>query len=73
MFVRLKDIAEEPCMLLRRHTVIGICADVKTLVSSIIALLLKNKLLIKKKVAMPRKHLLLLRTLLGVKDEIKEC
>ena len=73
MLARLKDIAEEPCMLLRRHTVIGICTEVETPASSIATLTLKDKCFVKRKVAIACKHLLLLCTLPGLGGEIGEC
>jgi hypothetical protein len=73
MLARQKDIMEESCTLLRRHTVIEICADVETPASSTATLPLKDKLFGKRIIAMARKHLLLLRTLPGLGGEIGEC
>jgi hypothetical protein len=47
MLARQKDIVEESCTLLRRHTVIEICADVETPTSSTATLPLKDKFFVK--------------------------
>jgi hypothetical protein len=73
MFTRLKDIAEETCTLLRRHTVIGIFAVVETPASSTATSSLEDKLFVKRKVVAARKHLLLLRMPPVCGGESGEC
>jgi hypothetical protein len=57
----LKDIAEKTCTFLRRHTIIGIFAVVETPASSTATFPLEDKVFVKRKVVVVRKHLLLLR------------